>query len=326
MKIFTSLLLMFATCFSVGYAGISDSSNQKAAPVYQDSKEIFIKANDAQIFCRVFGKGDPIIVIHGGPGLSQDYLLPQMAKLAQTNLVIFYDQRGCGLSTGAINEDSIQIKTFVDDLEAIRKSFGYKKVTILGHSWGGFLAMQYALVHPESIHKLILLNTMPPSSEEFSLFVQEWIKRMAPYHDELKAIKDTPEFTKGNPSTIEKYYRIIFGRYCYNPEKADLLNLYMSPKASIDGAQVYEIFRQNLFTKPFNFHDQLKQLKIPTLIVHGDFDPIPPSTAEKLHESLDGSKYILIKNCGHFPYIETPEELFKQLNIFLGEAKHAYSE
>lgn len=103
--------------------------------------KIFIKTNDAQIFCRVFGKGEPIIVVHGGPGLSQDYLLPQMAKLAQTNLVIFYDQRGCGLSTGAINEDSIQIKTFVDDLEAIRKSFGYKKVTVLGHSWGGFLAM-----------------------------------------------------------------------------------------------------------------------------------------------------------------------------------------
>jgi len=326
MKIFISLFLVLSTCFSSVYAEVPDASGQGTAPVYQDSKEIFIKTNDAQIFCRVFGKGEPIIVVHGGPGLSQDYLLPQMAKLAQTNLVIFYDQRGCGLSTGAINEDSIQIKTFVDDLEAIRKSFGYKKVTVLGHSWGGFLAMQYAIAHPHSINKLILLNTMPPSSEGFSLFIQEWMKRMAPYQDELKAIKDTPEFTKGNPSTIEKYYRIIFGRYCYNSEKADLLNLYMSPKASIDGAQVYEIFRQTLFTKSFNFQDQLKSLKIPTLIVHGDFDPIPPSTAEMLHQNIPDSQYILIKDCGHFPYVETPDELFKQLNTFLGGARDAYSE
>lgn len=326
MKSFISLFLVLATCFSAGYAEVPDSSGQGTAPVYQGSKEIFIKTNDAQIFCRVFGKGDPIIVIHGGPGLSQDYLLPQMAKLAQTNLVIFYDQRGCGLSIGAINADSIQIKTFVDDLEAIRTSFGYKKVTILGHSWGGFLAMQYAITHPESIQKLILLNTMPPTSEGFSLFVQEWMKRMAPYQDELKVIKDTPEFTKGNPSTIEKYYRIIFGRYCYNPEKADLLNLYMSPKASIDGAQVYEIFRENLFTNSFNFDKQLKLLKIPALIIHGDFDPIPPSTAENLHQTIDGSKYILIKDCGHFPYVETPDELFKQLNTFLRGTKNVYSE
>lgn len=318
MKMFISLFLVLASCFSSVYAEMPASTVKAAASVHQGSKEIFIETNDAQIFCRVFGKGEPIIVIHGGPGLTQDYLLPHMAKLAQANLVIFYDQRGCGRSTGAINQDSIQINTFVDDLEAIRKFFAYEKVTVLGHSWGGFLAMQYAIAHPESIEKLILLNTMSPSSEGFSLFIQEWMKRMAPYQDELSAIKKTPEFAEGNPSIIEKYYRIVFGRYCYSAKKADLLNLYMSPKASIDGAQVYEIFRQNLFAKSFNFYDQLKLLKIPTLIVHGDFDPIPPSTAETLHQNIPGSHYILIKDCGHFPYVETPDELFKQLNVFLG--------
>lgn len=318
MKILGLLFLLFA--LSTGYAKTPNSSEQKSVPFYQASKEILIKTNDAQLFCRVLGKGDPIIVIHGCPPLSQTYLLPQMAKLGQTNRVIFYDQRGCGLSTSAINADSIQIETFVDDLEAIRKFFGYKKVTLLGHSWGGFLAMQYALSHPESIHQLILLNTMAPSFEEFSLFEQEWTRRMAPYQDKLKALAETPEFAKGDPATIENFFRIIFGRYCYSSDKVNLLNLYMSPKASINGLKVYEILRQNLFTKPFNFHDQVKQLKIPTLIVHGDFDPIPPSTAQKLHENISGSKYILIKNCGHFPYVEAPDELFNHLNKFLHPA------
>ena len=87
----------------------------------------------------------------------------------------------------------------------------------------------------------------------------------------------------------------------------------MSQKACINGEKVEEIFMQNLFVKPFNLHDQLKKVRIPTLIIHGDADIIPPATAQKIHESIAGSKYILIKNCGHFPHVETPDELFKDL-------------
>lgn len=301
MKILSVLLAMMTFC--LGYA--------------ETPKEGFIKANNAELFYRIFGQGEPIIVIHGGPGLSQDYLLPEMAKLAENNLVIFYDQRGSGLSTGEINSDSMQIGIFLDDLEAVRKFFGYKSVTILGHSWGGFLAMHYAIRHPESIHKLILLNSVPGSAEEYSLFEQEYMKRLNPNLDELTAIKESKEFIEGNPATVEKYYRIIFEGAFYNSEKIHLLNLCMSSQASINLSKVNEVFEQTVFSKPFNLHDQLKQVRIPTLIVHGDYDTIPPSTALKLHESIQASKYILIKNCGHFPYIETPDELFMHLNHFL---------
>jgi proline iminopeptidase len=67
-----------------------------------DSKETFVEHNNAKIFCKTAGAGNPIIVIHGGPGLSSDYLLPQMSELAKTHFVIFYDQRGCGHSSGDI--------------------------------------------------------------------------------------------------------------------------------------------------------------------------------------------------------------------------------
>ena len=282
-----------------------------------DLKKLFITTDKSQLFCKTFGKGEPIIVIHGGPGLSHDYLLPQMAKLAETNLVIFYDQRGCGLSTGEINAESIQIESFVDDLEAIRKYFGYEKISILGHSWGGFLAMKYAIAHPEFVNKLILLNSAPASFDEYSLFLQEAGRRMESYRNEIKWIIETPEFVKGEESTTQKYYQTIFGRYFYDPEKVKLLNLQMKPSAFLNGSKVYGIFSQNLLGKPFNLHEQLKKLDITTLIIHGDSDPVPPCTAQKLHESIQGSKYHIIKNCGHFPYVETPDELFLHLNNFL---------
>jgi len=319
MRILGSFFILCIACFSHTYAQaplLSDSDN-KVNELPFTTKELFVKTDDAQIFCRVIGNGNPIVVIHGGPGLTQDYLLPQMAKLAKNNRVIFYDQRGCGQSSGEINADSIRIETFMNDLESIRKAFGYSKITILGHSWGGFLAMEYAIEHPESVQNLILLNSCPASSEEYNLFLQEYMKRLAPFQDELNSITESDKFVEGDPATIEKYFRIIFRTYCYDPIKANYLDLRMSPKAFIDGTKVSKIFNQNILTKPFSLHEQLKKIQIPTLIIHGDFDVAPYAGAQKIHESIDNSKYILIKNCGHFPFVESPDEFFEALGRFL---------
>jgi proline iminopeptidase len=286
------------------------------ASSYQE-KETYVSHDEAKLFCRVTGKGKPLIVIHGGPGLTQDYLLPQMYRLAENNLLIFYDQRGCGKSTGEINSETITIDQFVSDLEAIRQAFHFDKISILGHSWGGVLAMNYSIAHPEHIEKLILSNSIPASSEEFALFGQEWVKRMAPFKEELAKIHNTTGFHNGDPDVIEQLYRMTFRTYCYNPEKANLLNLRMTATASINGAKVYENIRQNVFEISFNLHDSLKSLKVTTLILHGDSDIVPPHTAQTIHESISGSKYFLMKNCGHFPYVEDPNPYFNCIDEFL---------
>src|ERR1700722_18402705 len=195
------------------------------------AKEIYVPSGDAQLYCKIMGKGDPVLIIHGGPGLSQAYLQPQMEKLSEDAQVIFYDQRGCGKSTGEINPETISLTTYIEDIEVIRKYFGWEKMSLLGHSWGGFLAMQYAILHPQSIRKLILLNTMPASSEDLSLFMQEWTKRTAPYQKELDEIKKSEGYQAGDPSICAKYYHILFRAYCYDPMSAEKLNLGMSRKA-----------------------------------------------------------------------------------------------
>lgn len=286
---------------------------------FKEAKEAFLEAKNAKLFYKTIGKGKPLIVIHGGPGLSQDYLLPQLYRLADNNLVIFYDQRGCGKSTGEINPETITVEAFVNDLDTIRKAFQFEKISILGHSWGGFLAMQYAIAHPECIYKLILSNSMPASSDEFALFLQEYVHRTSPYQTELAGIHNTQGFLEGDPDIIERLYRIIFRTYCYLPENADKLSLRMTSTASVNGAKVSENFRKNVFEKPFNLHASLKSLKIPTLVIHGDSDPIPAFTAQNVHKSIPQSKYILMKNCGHFPYVEDPNIYFNHLNEFLND-------
>lgn len=279
--------------------------------------ETRVDVGEASLFCRIYGKGKPLIVIHGGPGLSQDYLLPELANLSENYTVIFYDQRACGKSTGKIDADSITIENYIDDLDAIRKYFGFNKISILGHSWGGFLAMKYAITHPESVEGLILSNSMSASDKELSLFIDEWVRRTAPFQKEIQEIETSKEFLAGNPDVIEKYHKLIYSTYCYDPANVDLLNLRLSSTAAINGSKVCQIFLETVFVQPFDLHKELSNLDIPTLVMHGDFDPVPVCSAENLHRSISGSKYILMEKCGHFPFVENGQTFFRHLNEFL---------
>lgn len=327
LKVIISFLCCVAPVLLLAETLSPSPSPHASGPV---SKEVFVDVKGAKLFCQVMGegkgKGHPVIVIHGGPGLDQGYLLPQMAELAENHEVIFYDQRASGRSTGDITEDSMQLDTFVEDLDAVRRAFGLKKVTLLGHSWGGFLAMEYACDHPEAVEKLILMSSMAPSSDELSQFITNWLKIMAPIQEELKHIRGSPEFLSGDPETVENYYRLIDRRYCYNPEKANELSLRMSWKAGINSFMINDMVRETVFLKPFDLHDELKELHIPVLIIHGDADPIPFSTAEKTHKTIQGSKFVLLKECGHYPYVEQPKLLFKTLNEFLGSTGNSLGE
>lgn len=282
-----------------------------------DAKEGFIELKNAKLFYREEGGGSPLIVLHGGPGLAQDYLLPALYKLADHHRVIFYDQRGCGQSTGIINDQTMTIEQYVADLDSVRKALKLEKISLLGHSWGGFLAMQYAIAHPEHVDKLILSNSCPASFDEYACFAEEWVHLMKPFKDEMDAIQQTKEYEEGNPEVVEQFFRIMFRAYCYNPKKADLLNLLKTANQNVNGAKILETVNHNVFGKPFNLHPALTNLKVQTLVIHGDHDPVPPSAALNIHDSIPGSKYILMKQCGHFPYVEDPATYFKHLNEFL---------
>jgi len=286
-----------------------------------ESDSQLIAVGEAKLFCRTMGKGKPLIVLHGGPGLlTQDYLLPAMSRLSEDNFVIFYDQRGCGKSTTPLNANSINMERYVDDLEAIRNHFGYEKISLLGHSWGAFLAMNYAIAHPGNLEKLVISNSAPVSFDEHAAFAERWMSKTAPHKSEIEKISASEEFAAGEMKTTENYNRIIFSTYCHRPKKADLLNLKMSPEVFLNGQKVYQKFFESLLSKPFSLYESLGKVKVPTLILHGDDDIVPLSVAERLHKTIPHSEYRLIKECGHFPYVEKPEEFFGIVQRFLRPA------
>jgi proline iminopeptidase len=270
------------------------------------------------LYYKIVGKGDPIIIIHGGPGMDHGYFLPSMLELSKNHQIIFYDQRGCGKSIAEkIDIDSINIETFVNDLECLRNSLGLNKITVLGHSWGAMLAMQYAIKYSQNLSALVLVESISADFNGHNAFIKECAKRTRKISKEIDSITNSLEFKKGDPKFVTKFYKIILETYLYDPKKIDEISLVFEPFSAANGFKVYDIFDKNFLKSNFNIFSALKNLSVPTLIIHGESDPIPLESAKQINSAITGSKLIILKKCGHFPFVEQSENFFSLLEEFL---------
>src|SRR5260370_7719698 len=122
-------------------------------------EEGFADANGLLIYYLQVGAGQPLIILHGGPGASHDYLLPYLLPLARNNRLIFIDERGSGRSQKIEDPSGYTIENMVEDIEGVRVSLGLGKINLLGHSYGGVLAQAYALKYQNNLDHLILCTT-----------------------------------------------------------------------------------------------------------------------------------------------------------------------
>ena len=106
------------------------------------------------LFCREVGEGPPIVVVHGGPDFDHCYFLPELDRLADSFRLVYYDQRGRGRSADGVRAEDVTLGSEIDDLDRVRSHFGLESIAVLGHSWGGVLAMEYAVRHPERVSQL----------------------------------------------------------------------------------------------------------------------------------------------------------------------------
>ena len=127
--------------------------------------EGFAKINGTEIYFNRMGQGEPIIVVHGGPVLDHGDLMPFFGPLENNYELIYYDQRLSGRSSADVDSADITIDHFIDDIEELRTRLGLEDVHLMAHSWGGLLAMKYALKYPENLKSMILLNSMPANTE-----------------------------------------------------------------------------------------------------------------------------------------------------------------
>ncbi len=273
----------------------------------------FVEMDDqVRLYCHIVGEGDPCIMVHGGPGLSMDYLLPSMEVLAKSHLVIFYDQRGNGKSPSKICSDTMQPDRFIKDIKTIQNHFNFKKINIIGHSTGAYFAMLYAISYPDQINKLIVLNSTSiadhaiPKSEVF-----------IPQDNYEKMIDDILKLDTQNAAELIKPYKDLFQHFFYDSTLFNQLNLdSMTAEQIQNSAKIHRIFGEVFFHQGHSLREGLAQLHIPTLIMHGNNHDTPLTIAQEIHALIHGS-VLKVLNAGHFPYIEKPDDFFNCLATFL---------
>lgn len=296
-----------------GYGMCPDRQSNQLAP-----REGHVPVKNAELFYREVGQGRPIIVIHGGPGFDHTYLLPDMDRLADSYRLIYYDQRGRGKSMGDVRD--ISINTEIEDLEGLRKHLQLDSVAVLGHSWGGYLAMEYAIRYPNRVSHMILMDTSVASRADYLLFEQELSKRTADHEERLNALASGAKGEEGDLETRTEYYRIYFSTTIRKPEHLERLDLSFSnfTKEGVLRARAIgqRLINETWSSSEFNLIPQLKRLSIPTLIIHGDYDFIPLEAVTRIAQAVPGARFTLLKECGHFAYIESPAEVRKEIDDF----------
>lgn len=296
-------------------------SGCEKAPNTSAEKSGSVDVEQAKIFYQSYGKGAPIIIAHGGPGLDRTYLLPQMQALAKDHQVIFYDQRGSGQSIPSpLTESYINMDRFAEDLELLREQLGFDKFILAGHSFGGYLAMWYATTYPDRLHGLILLNSAPMDFAGQQAFIEQFVERTAPFQEQLTPMYDYNLYAQLTEDEMASLYRKVFTVYFSDPAKVENLNLVFEREAALSGFKVAELIRNSAPFKPsFSLAPKLNHLAVPTLIIHGNDDIIPLSTAHDLQQAIPNAKLVNIEACGHFPYIECPDPFFAEMNTFISQ-------
>jgi proline iminopeptidase len=275
----------------------------------------------ATLYYRDIGQGPPIILLHGGPGFDHQYLLPDMDRLADAFRLIYYDQRGRGRSAANVQPANVSLQSEMDDLEALRVSLHLERTAILGHSWGGLLAMEYALRHPERVSHLILLNTAPASHDDCTLFEHERDAKIPGGVELLSDLRSRPGFAEGDREPRVAYYRVYYGVTLRAPELLDRLIEHLqsgwTPEDVLRARAIADrLWRETYESTEYNLLPQLTRLSIPTLILHGDYDFVPLTCMAHIAEAIPVARLSVLRDCGHFSYLERPDEVRSALSEF----------
>jgi proline iminopeptidase len=284
-----------------------------------------IPAANAALFYREIGEGRPLVVLHGGPDFDHQYLLPDMDRLSDRFRLIYYDQRGRGRSLGSVHSDEVTLASEIADLERVPEFFGLQSIAVLGHSWGGLLAMEYAIRHPDRVSHMILMNCAPASRDDLLSFQQRRRQTQAADLDRMAAIAATSRYQAGDLDAENEYYRLHFRLALRKPEILDRLLEHLRRGATPAAVLTARAIEHRLYDDTWNRDGystlpRLTALRIPTLVLHGDHDLFSTECARHIAGAIPGARCVVLEDCGHFAYMEQPEAVRRAIAEFLGNA------
>ncbi|WP_420634199.1 alpha/beta fold hydrolase [Candidatus Palauibacter sp.] len=273
---------------------------------------------EAELFYQKVGAGEPVVVVHGGPGLDHSYLRPWFGPLAETNQVVFYDQRGLGASNAVLDAASLSMERYLTDIDRIRERVAEReRFTLLAHSWGAIPALLYALERPERLNALILVSPVEPGSRfREQTDANQLARRDSVDLAAIDSIRNTPAFEQRDAEALSQiFFHVFRGTFADAGVADSLLRIALHERTARQGQRVAAALMTPL--QGLDFWDQLGDIDVPVLIAHGRQDPIPVEMVQALNEALPDSRLVTIDGAGHFPFIEKPVLLWAAIHGFL---------
>jgi proline iminopeptidase len=263
------------------------------------------------------GAKGTVLVVHGGPGGTHDYLLAfnDLARLGYR--IVYYDQLGCGRSDLAGDVGEYSIDRDVADLDALRRDLGLGRVHLLGSSYGGLLILAYALAHPEGIRSLVSasgLASVPLAVREMQRLKGEMppdVREILDRHEQRSEFQH-PEYLRA----VDAFYRRHFCRLDPWPKEVAYTMEHLSgPKyGTMNGPNEFTIVGT---IRDWDATDRLGEIQAPTLVTAGRYDEVTPTVAQSIHSGIPGSEYQLFENSSHTAFWEERPAYMATVDRFL---------
>ena len=276
----------------------------------------YTTSTDVPLYWAAWGpeRAPRLVVLHGGPGAHHDYLLPQMLRLADRYDALFYDQRGGGRSKYD-DPTPITWRTQVDDLARVANERVPGPLHLVGYSWGGLLALLYALDAAErgarAPASLTLIDPAPITRAHRATFEHEFLRRQqGPAIQAMRAELAASGLRERDPAAYrQRAFELSVAGYFYDPAKShDLTPFRVTGRVQ---QSVWESLGD------YDLTPSLGRIACPTLIVHGREDPIPLASSEAAAATIPGAQLVVLERCGHVPYVENPDALWAAVQRFL---------
>jgi len=261
--------------------------------------------NGGDIFYESVGSGPPILIMHGGLGLSHDYLRPYFDELSKTHTVVYYDHFGNGRSSKPDDYAEMNFDRLVSDASGLMEHLGHKKFSLIGHSYGGFIAQKFVAEKEASLDKLILIDTVP--AFDYKPTVSGTEAQMQAFGKLFSAPMADDADWKATWNPVVQMY---FHKW---DEKVG---------ADLDKRTVYEHRAWNAagaLLGTFNMLEQLPKITTPTLVIAGRHDGITPPEfgAERIASLIPNASLMIFEDSGHYPFIEEQASFFEKVSSWL---------
>jgi proline iminopeptidase len=268
--------------------------------------------NGVTLFTRTIGSGPDVVVLHGGPGAQHDYLLPQYDLLAEGRRLRYYDQRGGGRSP-ADRQAAAGWKEHVGDLAALLDAWSLAQTTLLGYSWGGLLALLFAVHHAGRVGRLALVAPAAARREDRDAFERRFAERSRdPRITGARAALMSSGLRERDANAYRKrLFELSVAPYFRDPADASRLTPFRVTARTRDAVW------QSL--GDYDVTPRLGGLRVPALVIHGRHDPNPLESSERLAHAL-GARLEIFEASGHVPHVEETQRFVAVLDAFLPRA------